>query len=62
MNFTIFSEWWVIPAVISMVGLIWAAFIVDPGEGIGTGMNNIFALAIVGLVSAVAWAIAGALK
>lgn len=62
MTFTLTFAWWWIPTFITVVGLIWAVFFVDPGDGIGAGLDNIFALALVMFVSAVAWAIAGFIK
>ena len=62
MTFTFTFAWWWIPTLITLMGLIWVAFFVDPGDGIGAGLNSIFALVPVLFISALAWAIAGALK
>ena len=62
MTFTLTFAWWWIPTVITVVGLIWAVCIVDDGSGIGAGLANMFALVPVSIVSAIAWAVAGALK
>jgi hypothetical protein len=62
MTFTLTFAWWWIPTVVSVVGLVWAIFFVDPGDGWFSGLSNIMALIPVLFVSAVAWAIAGALK
>ena len=62
MSFTLTYAWWWVPAAITLVGLIWAIFIVDGGSGIGAGLANLFALVPVLLLSAVAWAVAGIMK
>lgn len=62
MTFTLTFAWWWIPAVITVVGLIWAVCIVDGGSGIGAGLANMLALVPVFIVSAIAWAVAGFLK
>ena len=62
MTFTFTLAWWVIPTVISVVGLIWALWIVDDGGGMFSGLSNLFALVPVLAVSAIAWAIAAFLK
>lgn len=62
MTFTISFAWWWIPTAITAVGLVWALFIVDDGGGMFSGMSNIFAMVPVLAISAIAWAIAGALK
>ena len=62
MSFTITYAWWWIPTFITIAGLIWALFIVEDGGGYLSGIGNLFALVPVLAVSAIAWAIAGALK
>ena len=62
MSFTISFAWWWIPTAITVAGLVWALFIVDDGGGMFSGMSNIFALVPVSVISAIAWAVAGALK
>lgn len=62
MTFTLAFAWWWVPAAITVIGLVWAIFIVDPGHGWFAGTSNIMALVPVLFVAAVAWAIAGALK
>ena len=62
MSFTISFAWWCIPTAITVAGLVWALFIVDDGGGMFSGMSNIFALVPVSVISAIAWAVAGALK
>ena len=62
MTFTLAFAWWWIPAAITFCGLVWALFIVDDGGGMFSGLGNILALAPVLAISAIAWAIAGALK
>lgn len=61
MSFTILLAWWVIPAAITVIGLIWALFIVK-GEGFMGELSNLFAVGAVAIVSALAWAIAWFLK
>ncbi len=62
MTFTFTLAWWVIPTVITVVGLIWALWIVDDGGGLFSGLGNLFALVPVLALSAIAWAIAAFLK
>ena len=62
MTFTFTFAWWWIPIAITIAGLVWALFIVDDGGGMFSGMSNLLALLPVLAVSAIAWAIAGALK
>ncbi len=62
MTFTITYAWWWVPTFITVIGLIWALVIVDDGGGWLSGMGNVLALVPTLFVSAVAWAIAGALK
>lgn len=61
MSLSLVIAWWVIPAAITVIGLIWALFIVK-GDGFMGGLDNFFALAAVAFVSAIVWAIAGFLK
>lgn len=53
--------WWVIPAAITVIGLIWALFIVD-GRGFMGQLKNLLAVGAVCAVSALVWGIAGFLK
>jgi hypothetical protein len=53
---------WIIPTAITLIGLIWALFVVDDGPGYGSGIGNIFALVPALLVSCVAWIIWGICK
>ena len=62
MTLTLTFAWWWIPAAITFGGLVWALFFVDDGGGMFSGLSNAFALIPVLAVSAIAWAIAGALK
>ena len=62
MTFAFTLAWWVIPTVITVLGLIWALFIVDSGSGMLAGFSNLLALIPVLLVSAIAWSVAGAFK
>lgn len=54
-------QWWVIPAVITICGLVWAATL-DDGGGIFSGLGNLLALVPVSVISAIAWIIAAILK
>lgn len=62
MTVTLTFGWWVIPTAITVLGLVWALFIVDDGGGWFSGISNLFALVPVLAISAIAWAVAGALK
>ena len=62
MSITFTLAWWWIPTAITVAGLIWALLIVDDGGGYLSGIGNLFALVPVLAVSAIAWAIAGAIK
>lgn len=53
MTITIAAYW--IPVSITVIGLIWALFIVDGGGGMFSGMANMFALVPVSVLSAIAW-------
>jgi len=50
------AAWW-IPTAITVIGLIWALFIVDDGGGMFSGIGNMLALIPVSIVSAIAWII-----
>lgn len=54
--------WWVIPTIITVVGVVWAIFIYDDGDGYLSGIGNLFMLAGALGVSCVAWIIAAILK
>ena len=60
LSFTL--SWWLIPAWITVLGLIWALWIVDDGGGMLSGISNIFALVPVLAISAISWAVAAFLK
>lgn len=62
MSFTLTFAWWWIPAALTLAGVVWAVFFVDSGDGMFSGLNNLFALVPVSIVSAVAWAVAAILK
>lgn len=53
--------WWVIPTLITVCGLVWAATL-DDGGGSFSGLGNLLALVPVSVVSAVVWIIAAVLK
>ena len=61
MSFSLVISWWIFPAAVTVIGLVWALFIVK-GEGYLAGLSNLFSLAIVAVVSAVVWAVAGFFK
>ncbi len=54
-------QWWVIPTVITICGLVWAAML-DDGGGMFSGLGNLLALVPVSVISAIAWIIAAILK
>lgn len=54
-------QWWVIPTVITICGLVWAATL-DDGGGMFSGLGNLIALVPVSVVSAISWIIAAILK
>ena len=62
MTFSFTLSWWLIPAWITVLGLIWALWIVDDGGGMLSGISNIFALVPVLAISAISWAVAAFLK
>ena len=62
MTFSFTLSWWLIPAWITVLGLIWALWIVDDGGGMFSGISNIFALVPVLAISSIAWAVAAFLK
>lgn len=61
MSLSLVTAWWFIPAAITIIGLVWALFIVK-GEGFMGGLSNLFAVGSVAIVSAISWAVAGFLK
>ena len=58
---SILLAWWVMPAAITVIGLILALFIVD-GSGFMGGLKNLLAIGAVCAISALVWAVAGFLK
>lgn len=50
------AAWW-IPTAITLIGVIWALFIVDDGGGMFSCIGNLIALVPVSVVSAIAWII-----
>ena len=61
MTITITYAWWWVPAAISVICFGWAFTREDEG-GYLSGIDSLIWFAIASFVSAVAWAIAGALK
>lgn len=61
MSLSLVIAWWFIPAAITVIGLIWALFIVK-GEGFMGELSNLFAVGAVAVLSAISWAIAGFFK
>lgn len=55
------SAYW-IPIGITIIGLFWAIFIVDSGNGIGAGLSNALALIPVLFVSMLSWIIYAVVK
>ena len=62
MTFSFTLSWWLIPALITVLGLIWAQWIVDDGGCMFSCISNIFALVPVLAISAISWAVAAFLK
>lgn len=61
MTITLTFAWWHIPAFITFTGLFWALCFVK-GRGFLGGLDNVFALGVASIFSAIAWAIAGFCK
>lgn len=62
MTITFVLAWWHIPAAVTLALFLWALFWpIDDGGYMG-GISRLFMLLPAALISAVAWAIAGALK
>lgn len=59
---TITFATWMIPAAITVIGLIWAIFFIDDGPGYFSGLSNILALIPVLFVSCIAWIVWGIFK
>jgi hypothetical protein len=53
---------WMIPALITICGLIWALFIYDDGGGWLGGLGNLFMLIPTLVVSCISWMVWGFLK
>lgn len=47
--------WWMIPAFITIAGLVWALYIYDDGGGYGSGIGNMLMLIPVLTVSCLSW-------
>lgn len=57
------SLWWIIPALITVLGIVWALCIHDDGtSGFLSGLGNLLMLIPVLGASLVAWIIAAVLK
>jgi hypothetical protein len=50
---------WVIPTLITVVGLVWALFIVDDSGSYIGGIGNLLALVPVLVISCISWIIWG---
>jgi hypothetical protein len=61
MSITLTFAWWWIPTAVTVVSVAWALRL-DDGGGMFSGLGNMLALVLALLASAIAWAIAGALK
>lgn len=59
MTLTIY--WWVLPTLITVLGIIWALTL-DDGCGQFSGVGNVLALVPVLAISTVSWIIAAILK
>jgi len=55
-------SWWMIPTLITVVGVGWAVFIYDDGGGMFSGIGNLLMLVPVLVVSCIAWIIVAVLK
>lgn len=56
-------SWWMIPSIVSIVGVWWALFWVGRNDtSLFSGLGSLLALVPVLLVSCVSWIIAGVLK
>ena len=54
---------WMIPALITIVGVVWAVFIYDDGvRGWFAGIGNLIVLVPVLIISCISWIIWGVLK
>lgn len=62
MEFTISVSWWNIPAVITVLALLWAFFWPAEDGGYLGGIVRLFMVIPAMGVSLIAWVIAGALK
>jgi len=63
MSITISLAWWYIPAAVTVIGALWVLFWpVDDSGYLGDGPTRMFMALPWLFVSAVAWAICGALK
>jgi hypothetical protein len=61
-SITIVFGSWMIPTIITFIGLYWALFIVKDGGGYMSGISNIFALVPALAISCVSWMIWGFCK
>lgn len=62
MTITLTYTWWTVPAVITILGLLWVVFWPSNEGGYLAGMVFFFRLIPVLLVACIAWAIAGFFK
>lgn len=53
---------WMIPAAITIIGLVWALFIYEDTPGYFCGLTNMFLLIPVLFVSMIAWMLWGIFK
>lgn len=61
-KFVLTLAWWHLPAVCTVLAILWALFWPADDRGVFGGITRMFMLMIALAVIAVAWAIAGALK
>lgn len=53
--------WWLIPALLTVLGTLWSVFIVPSDDELGR-IPNLLALTLTFALTTVVWAVAGALK
>lgn len=59
---TIELGWWCLPLGITVIGSIWAIFIVKDDGGMMGGLSNLLAMGIVSFISMFAWMLWGIFK
>lgn len=63
MTLTLSFQWWMIPAVVTILAYCWALFWpFDNNNGLFAGLVNLVALVPASILSLVTWIVAGFLK